>query len=144
MRRPRHLVSVGPWLLAALFCAAADGGPNILTGLKPIELPYPPGERSVRLLLMAPYGKDIRGAVLVPPGEGLRFFFRYDLETKALSLAKVMPEPLGLAQDYVRGKAKAEAANEGPGKKSPASAPRTDDPVATIEQLAHQVRSEVT
>jgi acyl dehydratase len=35
---------------------------------------------------------------------------------------------------FVRGKAKAEAAKEGPGKKSPASAPRTDDPVATIEQ----------
>jgi acyl dehydratase len=35
---------------------------------------------------------------------------------------------------FVRGKAKAEAAKEGPGNKSPASAPRTDDPVATIEQ----------
>ncbi len=35
---------------------------------------------------------------------------------------------------FVRGKAKAEAAKEGPGKKSPASAPRTDDLVATIEQ----------
>jgi hypothetical protein len=101
-------------LLALLSCAQTQDIPAPVAGvgarsrraldtrhLRTIELPFPPGERSVSQLLIAPDGK-VYGIAVASQG-GKSHVFRYDPQNGALDCVESLPDPLIQPEELLSG-----------------------------------------
>ena len=91
-------------LLAVLFCGRATGAPD-MSCLKKVDLPFPPGERSVSQLVVAPDGK-VYGTCVVSREEGSRLF-RYDPQDGSIDSVARLPDPLIQPDDLLGGAVRA-------------------------------------
>lgn len=107
MRHNVRRLFAGFLLLVVLFCtwASDGGGKDILSPLKTVELPFPPGERSISQLLIAPDG-NVYGTIFVSLEKGTRFF-RYDPDDGSLDPVDRLPETLIQPTDLLHGTVKA-------------------------------------